>query len=291
MRALPSIGLGTAALGDRDIPEAVAQATFEAALARGVGYFDTAPLYGGGLSERRLGRALAGLRDRPFVSTKVGYRVGFPEGTRQPPGERVLDFSFDHVRQSVEASLVRLGLDHVDLVYLHDVPDVAQSEAAVSALCDLKDEGMIGGIGLGTTDSALAVAMVAHHDLDAVLIALRHTLLDRSAEQRLFPVALGKDTAIVAGGIFSSGILADPASARFDYAPASAERLAQARRLAASADRHGVSLKAAALHFVAGDPRVTTTLLGAASTAELTECLNLLASHLPSGALADIASA
>lgn len=291
MRALPAIGLGAAALGNADIAESAAQATFEVALARGVGYFDTSPLYGGGLSEKRLGRALTGRTAVPFISTKVGYRIDFAEGTRQAPADRVLDFSSGHIRRSVEASLVRLGLDHVDLVYLHDIQDPTRSDMAVSTLRDMLAEGLIGGIGVGTANSAMALAMIERHDLDVVLIAGRHTLLDREAARMVFPRAASTDTAIVAGGVFNSGILADPVSGRFDYAPASAEHLSHARRLAAAAERCGTSLKAAALQFVASDPRVASTLLGAASAEELNECLDLLATPLAPATIAEIAAA
>lgn len=291
MRGLPAIGLGCAALGMGDVPEAVAQATLEAALAEGIDYFDTSPLYGGGLSEKRLGQALAGQRERVFVSTKVGYRIDFPEGGRQPPAERVQDFSPAFVRQSIEASLTRLGLDRIDLVYLHDAPDAERAGCAVETLRELQVAGTIGGIGLGTTDCARAIAMIERYQLDAVLIAGRHTLLDRSAEEALLPIAAAHGVAVVAGGVFNSGILADPSSGRFDYAPADDEIVNRVRRLSEAAAGFGTSLTAAALHFVTGDSRIASTLLGAASPDELKECLALLRAPMPAIALQEIAAA
>jgi D-threo-aldose 1-dehydrogenase len=133
--------------------------------------------------------------------------------------------------------------------------------------------------------------MIERHQLDAVLIAGRHTLLDRSAEEALLPIAAARGVAVVAGGIFNSGILANPSSGRFDYAPADEEIVRQVRLLSEMAAGLGISLMAAALHFVAGDSRIASTLLGAASPAELRECLTLLRAPMPASALQEIAAA
>ncbi|MGV3652064.1 MAG: aldo/keto reductase [Devosia sp.] len=296
MGPLPRIGLGCAGLGLADIGEDAAALTFAAAFRRGISHFDTSPLYGAGLSEKRLGRAirhhLSAGGALPFVSTKAGYRIEFPEGARQPPAERVQDFTGSFIRASVEASLGRLGLEKLDLVYLHDIPSAEAIDEAVDALETLRVEGRIGGIGIGVIDCELAIAALARHRLDAVLIAGRHTLLDRRADAGLFAAAATRRTQLVVGGVFNSGILAadDPATGRFDYGAARPEIVAQARRLAEAARREGTSLKAAALHFVADDTRVAATLLGVASPAELEDCLDLLAHPIAPEALARISA-
>ncbi|SFZ80611.1 D-threo-aldose 1-dehydrogenase [Devosia enhydra] len=296
MAPVPRIGLGCAGLGLADIGEEAAATTFAAAFRRGISHFDTSPLYGAGLSEKRLGRAIQRHLSEggalPFVSTKASYRIDFPEGGRQPPAERRQDFSAGFIRASVEASLRRLGLEKLDLVYLHDSPSAEAIDDAVEALETLRAEGRIGGIGIGVTDCDLAIATLARHRLDAVLIAGRQTLLDRRAEAGLFAAAAAQGAQLVVGGVFNSGILAadDPATGRFDYGAAAPDIVAHAQRLRTTAEVEGTSLRAAALHFVADDARVAATLLGATSPAELEDCLDLLAQPIAPEALARIAA-
>lgn len=295
-RPLPRIGLGCAALGLAEIGDEAAAATFAMAFRRGIEHFDTAPLYGAGLSEKRLGRAIRHHLSEggalPFVSTKAGYRIDFPEGGRQPPAERRQEFSATFIHASVEASLLRLGLGQLDMVYLHDIPSAEAIDDAVEALQTLRADGRVGGIGVGVTDCDRAIAAIGRHRLDAVLIAGRQTLLDRRAEAGLLAAAASRGTKLVVGGVFNSGILAaqDPATGRFDYGAAGPDIVLRTGRLAEAARREGTSLKAAALHFVADDPRVEATLLGATSPAELEECLDLLAQRVAPEALARIAA-
>jgi len=282
---LPAIGLGCASLGRPETPEDEAQATLRLALEAGISYLDTAPLYGCGLSERRVGRALADWSGpRPTLSSKAGYIIDVPEGSYLPADRRRTDHSRDGIRRSVATSLDRLGVDRLDLVYVHgpdDIPD--QGEQACRALADLRDEGVVGAIGVGTNQIETALGLMERCRLDAVLIAGRLTLLDRSAEAQLIETCARKDVALVVGGVFNSGILAadDPRRSSFDYAPAQPRQIAATREMAALCARHDVSLKAAALRFVAGHRGVTSTLLGAARRQELRECLLGLETPVP----------
>lgn len=283
--ALPSIGLGCASLGRPETSDDEAGATLLAALHAGIDYLDTAPLYGTGLSERRVGRALASWRGRrPRLSTKVGYVIDVPEGSYLPPAARRTDYSRDGVRTSLMRSLDRLGVDRVDLAYIHGpdgVPD--EAERAFRALAELSREGLVGAIGVGTNLVETATEVIRRCPIDAVLIAGRLTLLDRRAADGLLDLCRERGVAVVAGGVFNSGILAapDPARANFDYAPAGQALVEATRALSAACDRAGVSLKSAALQFAARHPGVTTTLLGAANRTELGECLQGLSTAIP----------
>ena len=202
-------------------------------LAAGVTYIDTAPHYGLGLSERRLGRALTGVaRDGIIVSTKVGrVLVDSPETADRQDDEgfvvpasrrREWDFSADGVKRSIEASLERLGLDRIDIVYLHD-PDRHESQArdeALPALLALRDQGVIGAVGAGMNQSAMPARFIEAHDLDVVMIAGRLTVLDQSALADLMPLAERRGVAVVAAGIYNSGLLSSAQirpDAHYDY--------------------------------------------------------------------------
>lgn len=286
---LPALGLGTAALGDlyRQAPEEEAVATIRAAVAAGITYLDTAPHYALGVAEQRLGAALAGIdRDTVVVSTKVG-RLLVP--SEEQPGwlpalRRVWDFSADGVRRSLAGSLERLRLDRVDAVYLHDPEGHLDQavEEGLPALCDLRDEGVVRAIGVGTGDPAAALRLVRTGALDLVLLAGRYTLLDRSAADELLPACLDHEVTVVLGGVYNSGLLADPSpGAHFDYRPAPPELLARARALADLCERHGTSLRAAALQFPLRHPAVGCILLGAGDPAQLADSLGQFAAPVP----------
>jgi D-threo-aldose 1-dehydrogenase len=243
-------------------------------LSLGIDYFDTAPLYGAGAAERRLGAGLAGVpRSSYKVSTKAGRRV---------VGDHVeYDFSADGIARSVEESLGRLGLDRVDVVHLHDPDDhVLQAlDKAYPALEDLRRQGVIGGIGLGMNSSAIPARFVRETDLDAVLIAGRYTLLDRSAADDLLPAATEHDVAVIAGGVFNSGVLAGGTT--YDYRPASPEILARVAVLEKACAEYGVPLRAAAMQFPAQHPAVTSVLIGCATAAEVRENVALWQEPIP----------
>ncbi|MEU9558632.1 aldo/keto reductase [Streptomyces fumanus] len=291
-----ALGLGTAPLGGlyTDVGEEAAHATVAAAWQRGLRYFDTAPHYGLGLAERRLGQALRAYpRDACTVSTKVGRRLepcedggddlahGFAVPARH---RRVWDFSADGVRRTLESSLERLGLDRVDVVYLHDPDDHAEQafNEGYTALERLRAEGVVGAIGAGMNQTAMLTRFVRDTDVDVVLCAGRFTLLDQSALTDLLPAARDRGTTVVVGGVFNSGLLADPApGARYDYRAAPAALLERALRLKEVAERHGTTLRGAALAFAAAHPAVGCVLLGARSAAEVHDGADRFAAPVP----------
>ncbi|MGI5472741.1 aldo/keto reductase [Streptomyces sp. CA-132043] len=292
-----ALSLGTAPLGNlyTHVAPEQAAATVDAAWDAGVRAFDTAPHYGLGLAERRLGAAL---RDRPraayVVSTKVGrlLRPGGPGGDDLAHGfavpathHRVWDFSADGVRRSIEESLHRLGLDRVDIAYLHDPDDHAEQAfgEAYPALERLRAEGVVGAIGAGMNQTAMLARFLRDTDVDAVLLAGRYTLLDPSGLAEVLPEASARHRSVVIGGVFNSGLLADPRpGATYDYAPAARPVLDRALRMKAVAERHDVPLRAAALHFPFGHPAVASVLVGARSPAEIADAATLLRRPVPS---------
>ena len=298
-----ALALGTAPLGNlfAPVPEEDATATVRAALEAGLTYVDTAPHYGLGLAERRLGRLLAGVpRDRFVVSTKVGRLVrplapgetADPEGfADSPPARRVWDLSGDGVRRSLEESLERLGLDRVDIVLVHD-PDDHEREAyeqAFPALIELRDQGVVAAIGAGMNQAEMLTRFVRDLDIDVVLVAGRYSLLDQRALAELLPTCAARGTAVVVGGVFNSGLLADPRpGATFDYAPAPPELVDRAARLAEVCARHGTPLRAAALAFPFGHPAVTSVLVGARSAAEVQDAVACFEWPVPGELWADL---
>jgi D-threo-aldose 1-dehydrogenase len=266
-----------------------AQATLEAAWAAGIRAFDTAPHYGVGLSERRLGRFLAGHPRAEYVlSTKVGRLLvaadSDVEGAESfygtPRLTRVRDYSPEGVRASLEGSLERLGLDHVDIALIHD-PDDHGPEAldgAYPALADLRAQGVITAVGVGMNQTEMLEWFLPRTDLDCVLIAGRYTLLDTRAAARLLPECERRGVAVLAGGVFNSGVLADPGpAATYDYQPAAGDVIERARRIAAACGRHSIPIGAAALRFTLRHPAVTAALVGARSPGEIREDVSYLA--------------
>ncbi|MEZ3177933.1 aldo/keto reductase [Streptomyces pimonensis] len=291
-----ALAFGSAGIGNlyAEVGEEAAYEAVRAAWQRGVRYFDTAPHYGIGLAERRLGAAL---REHPreefTVSTKVGRRLepsdaggdDLAHGFAVPATHRrVWDFSADGVRRTLEASLERLGLDRVDVVYLHDPDDHAEQafREGYPALERLRAEGVVGAIGAGMNQTAMLTRFVRDTDVDVVLCAGRHTLLDHSALTDLLPAALEHGTSVVIGGAFNSGLLADPRpGATYDYTRAPAELLDRALRLKEAAERHGTTLRAVALAHCAAHPAVASVLVGARSAAEVHDCADRFAAPVP----------
>ncbi|WP_229836006.1 aldo/keto reductase [Dactylosporangium sucinum] len=276
------LGLGCAPLANMYdvLSDEAASATVDAAWAGGVRYFDTAPHYGLGVSERRLGAALAGRpRAEYAISTKVGrLLVADPDGAgRSDDGflvpadhRRVWDFSADGVRRSLEGSLHRLGVDRVDLVLLHDPEfhEQAAIDEGYPALQDLREQGVIGAIGAGSTQWEVLHRFVTRTDLDAVMIAGRYTLLEQPALDALLPACSTRGVAVLNAGVYNSGLLAQDApdpSSRYDYRPVPAHLLARAQAIAAVCARHQTTLPAAALAFAAAHPAVACLVVGAAT--------------------------
>jgi D-threo-aldose 1-dehydrogenase len=285
------LGLGGAPIGNlfAAVSDEDARATVDAAWDRGIRFFDTAPLYGHGLSERRLGTALAGRpRDEYTLATKVGRLLvaGDPGDTMfvdVPSARPVFDFSYDAVMRSLEDSLDRLGHDRVDILHVHD-PDDHVEEAlagAFPALRRLRDEGVINKVGAGMNQAPALLRFVREAGVDCVLLAGRYTLLDQSGAELLD--RCGREgVEVYAAGVFNSGLLADPRpGATYDYAAAPADLVARAKDLASRCDAAGVSLKAAALQFPLRHPAVTRVLMGARTGAEVEENVELFETAVP----------
>jgi D-threo-aldose 1-dehydrogenase len=296
------LGFGAASIGGlyHLVDHAVAMDTVAAALEVGVGYLDVAPQYGFGTSERRLGEGLRDVpRDRYVLSTKVGrlirHRHDVPPGVRAdaPPSQFpavdpdlriVWDMSRDGVRRSLDESRARSGIERIDIVYIHD-PDehmaVALDQAA-PALVELRDQGVLGAIGVGANTVSVLQRFVEQADIDVILLANRYTLLEQSALATLLPACVERGVSVVIGGVLNSGLLADPRpGATYDYAEAPPELLARAQRLAVVCDRHGVPLKAAAVQFVLAHPAVVSVLAGVRYRQRLEEYPTLLGTPIP----------
>ena len=280
-------GIGVAALGNllRAVPQQEWEGAVPAAWESGVRYFDVAPHYGLGLAERRLG---LGLRGRPrnefLISTKVGRLlrpVPNSAGVRDDEGfdvpadfVRVRDYSRDGIRRSLESSLERLGLDRVDIAFVHD-PDDFYLEAldhAFPALEELRAEGMITSYGAGMNQSAMLTRFVERTDLDVLMLAGRYTLLEQGALDDLLPACLERNVSIVAAGVFNSGVLATDVphrTATYNYDPVPVEVFASASRLAAVCNRYGIPLPAVAAQFPLGHPAIRTVCVGAYSAAQV----------------------
>lgn len=299
---LPRVGLGGAALGNlgRPVTDEDAEALLAAAWAAGIRYFDTAPHYGLGLSESRLGRFLrARPRDEVVLSTKVGRLLEDGGGERRDDEGfavtsrlvRRRDYTRDGVLRSLEASLARLGVDRVDVVLIHD-PDEHWREAVEEAypcLHDLREQGVVGAIGVGMNQWEMPAAFVHETDIDCVLLAGRYTLLDRGAGDELLPLCRERGVAVIAGGVFNSGLLARPdPSATFDYGPAPAALVQRALRMAEVCRRYGLALPDAALAFPLRHPAVSGVLLGVRSTAQLAQNLASLDRDVPAALWAEV---
>lgn len=293
------LGFGAAVIGNlyTAVDPDTAAGTVHAALDSGVRYFDTAPHYGLGLSEERLGAGIAGFdRSRLLISTKVGrLLVDNPDGANERDPElfdvparkrRVYDYSRDGVLRSLESSLDRLGTDHVDILFVHD-PDNHYREAlegAFPALEELRSQGVIRSYGAGMNSPGMLADFVRNTDLDVVMLAGRYTLLDQGALSELLPLCARRGVSMVAAGVFNSGMLAldrPSAGATYDYAPAGEEILARANRIADVCERHGVSLPRAAAQFPLNHPAVATVVLGARTAAEVTRNATLFDQPVP----------
>ncbi len=285
---------GTAALGGlyRECPRDVAMATLEAAWDHGIRYFDTAPWYGLGLAERRTGDFL---RDKPrnevVLSSKVGRLLRpVPDGT-VPDYSYVnplsfdadYDYSYDGIMRSVEFSYARLGLNRIDILYVHDIGVYTHGaernshhlrqflDSGLKALDELKSAGAISAFGLGVNEVPVCLDVLRNGDLDCILLAGRYTLLDRSAEAELIPLCEKKGVSLVVGGVFNSGILATGPvpGANFDYMAAEPPVLEKVAAMEAVARAQGLSLAAPALQFPLAHPLVSTVLLGTAKPESL----------------------
>ena len=242
-------------------------------------YFDTAPHYGLGLAERRLGAAIRDLpRDELVISTKVGRAlVPTPENSGQLDDDgfhvpaafrREWDFSRDGILRSLEQSLERLGLDRVDILYLHDPDDQwdAASTTGIDTLVELRDQGVVAAIGAGMNQSAMLAEFVRRCDVDIMMLAGRYTLLDQSALDDLLPLAAERRVGVVAAGVYNSGLLSKPVvsdDSHFEYQSAPPEMVERARAIARICEVHEVTLPEVAVQFPLRHPAVVSAVLGA----------------------------
>jgi D-threo-aldose 1-dehydrogenase len=300
------LGLGGAALGNlfRQVSDAEARSLVDAAWRAGCRTFDTAPHYGHGLSERRLGDALRH-RDRGgyVLSTKVGRLLTAREDAAREqfgyvdtlPFVQHWDFSAAGVRRSLEDSLQRTGLPRVDVLFVHDCDAATQGALAdgvlrqvidetLPTLRQMKREGLVRAVGLGVNDSGIVLDVLREADLDALLLAGRYSLLDHGALAELLPACVDRGVHVALGGVFNSGILATGAGTgtpHFNYAPAEAEWLARTRRIESHCARHRVPLRAAAFQFPLAHPAIEIVLLGARRAEEWDDALEMMRWPIP----------
>jgi len=315
---LTELGFGTAPLGNlfRPLPEETARATLAAAEAAGFGYYDTAPFYGFGLSERRLGDALRRRKD-VVLSTKVGRLLkpvpGPVDETRVRDGyatpmpfEPVYDYSYGAVMRSYEESLQRLGLSRIDILYVHDIGRLTHGDAnaarmaeltkggGLKALEELRATGAISGFGMGVNEVAACLEVMDHARLDVILLAGRYTLLEQTPLDDLFPRCQAAGTSIVIGGPYNSGILAvgtkTSAPLYYNYEPAPADIVKKVRRIEAVCDRNGVTLAAAALQFPLAHKLVASVIPGLDTPERVTQTLALYRQPIPAALWQDLRS-
>jgi D-threo-aldose 1-dehydrogenase len=279
---LTRLSLGTAPLAGlfKSVDISESDQLIHTALDNGMNYFDTAPLYGHGLAEERLGRILSNV-SKPFVlQSKVGRVLNWVEKADPVPWfpdadphiQPVFDYSADGIKRSLDESLKRLGVDQIDIALMHDAENhIAEAiNIAYPVLADLKRQGIIKAVGIGINFCDVAIEIMKSVDLDIVLLAGRYTLLDQSAQNKLLPYAIERKVDITIGGVFNSGVLADPKpGATFEYLPASEEIIKKAQDIGAFLEKLGIPLTAAALQFPLRHPAVTSVLTGSRNSKEL----------------------
>ena len=311
MIELPKLGMGCAPLGGllEKVTQQAATATLEAALAAGIRYFDTAPFYGFGLSERRVGDML---RDRPdtLLSTKVGRLLA--KGAWENPAEHgwpaalpfhhVYDYGYDGVMRSYEDSLQRLGMDRIDVLFVHDIGAFTHSDpeeeqrhfrdamsGGYRALDELRRAGDVRAIGIGVNEIDVSMRTLEHGDWDVFLLAGRYTLLEQDPLDALFPACERLGTSIVVGGPYNSGILVGGETWNYAAAPEDMRQRVAAMRDVCAA--HGVPLPAAALQFCLAHPVVSTVIPGARTAAEFRETVAWIEMTIPAALWSDLKSA
>lgn len=310
---LSVLGFGGAPLGDLYVrlDDETAIAAVEAAGQGGITLFDTAPLYGYGLSEHRIGTGLRRLDSPVVVSTKVGrilspvphvaQREGYAGGLNFTAR---FDYSRDGARRALDQSLLRLGRDRIDIALIHDVdarthgPDLDRRfgeamDGAYRALADLRAEGVVGAIGVGVNESAVSARFARAGDFDCMMLAGRYTLLEQGALDDFLPEALRRGIAVLLAGVFNSGILATGSGlhAKYDYRDAGPDVLARVGRIEAVCRDHAVALPHAALQFGLAHPAVTSVVVGAVSAAQVARNLAGIATPIPDALWAELKAA
>jgi len=315
--AFTELGFGAAPLGNlyRPMTEKEARATLDMAWAEGCRYYDTAPLYGLGLSETRLNGFLrAKPRDSYLLSTKVGRLLQLcPPAEKSRPNaffetpsrKEVFDYSRDGVLRSLEFSLERLGLDHIDVVYAHDVdvfthgtPEAADARirefmsGGYRALLELREQGVIKAFGAGINEWSIAERLAREGDFDVFLLAGRYTLLEQEALASFLPYCVEKNIGVVIGGPYNSGILATgpKPGAFYNYAPAPREILERVRNIEALCKKHGVKLAEAALRFPLSHPAIVSVIPGGQKASEVRRNAEMLSTKIPVALWRDLKS-
>jgi D-threo-aldose 1-dehydrogenase len=313
---LTTLGFGSTGLGNlyRSQTEDGAMATVQAAHDAGITYFDTAPLYGFGLAEHRMGAALRRTAGPVVLSTKAGWRLGRRNPADGPgsaadslfehpaPFKLRIDYSFDGVMRSFEDSLQRLGTDRVDILLLHDCDRRNHGEdgyrtrfreavdGAARALVSLREQGAVRAVGAGLNEWQACQDFAEACDFDCFLLAGRYTLLDQGALASFLPMCGRRGIGVILGGPYNSGILATGPvqGAMYDYAPAAPEVMQRTRAIASACARHAVPLRAAALQFPLSHPAIATVIPGARDPAEVAENLALMTQPIPDALWQDL---
>jgi D-threo-aldose 1-dehydrogenase len=317
--SVTELGFGTAPLGNlfRPLSDEAARATLAAAQDAGFGYYDTAPFYGFGLSERRVGDALRG-REDVVVSTKVGRLLNSVTGpvsenavrhgyASPMPFEPTYDYSYDGVMCSFAESQHRMGLARIDLLYVHDIGRLTHGDGnaarmhqltksgGLEALEELRGSGAIAGFGIGVNEVPACLEVMKHARLDVILLAGRYTLLEQTSLDELFPACVAAGTSIVVGGPYNSGILAvgtqSGAPLYYNYEPAPPDVIAKVARIEGICARHGVPLAAAALQFPLAHPLVASIIPGLDSPVRVEQTLSLYRHPLPAAFWGDLQDA
>jgi D-threo-aldose 1-dehydrogenase len=298
------LSLGTAPLGGlfKSVTDADGDELLNTALDVGINYFDTAPQYGHGVAEIRLGKALRGAKVPFVVETKVGRVLRhdpnaeifpwFPDAPRDLVP--VFDYSPDGIRRAFDESLERMGLDHLDIVLMHDCEEHVKEaiENAFPVLAEYRSQGLIKAVGIGINHAEEALQIMKGTDLDIALIAGRYSLLDQISHRELFPYALAHNIDISMGGVLNSGVLANPvAGATYNYLPASDEIISRAAKIGEFLKARNIPLLAAALQFPLRHPAVTSVLTGPRTAAELLENVDAFNLELPTDIWAELEDA
>jgi len=303
-----TLGFGGAGIGNlyRVLRDEDASAAVVESFTAGVRYFDTAPFYGFGLSELRIGGALRGAQPAPVLSTKVGRRL-VPTGLQDEtvgregyfsprPFAPVFDYGYDSVMRSHAESLDRLGVARIDILLCHDIGRMTHGEAHAAriqefleggyrAMRELRDSGAVTAIGLGVNEWEVCVELLAHCELDCLLLAGRYTLLEQPALEKLLPLCVERSVSVICGGPFNSGILAAGsragAQAHYNYAAPPAPILERVRELEALCDSFSVPLQAAALQFPLAHPAIASVVAGCANGKEARNCARMFSQVIP----------
>jgi len=302
-RRLSALGFGTAPIGNlyTGITDEEAEAALDEALCNGVRYFDTAPFYGYGLSEQRLGRALEGISRSNFtISTKVGRLLtsdgasGLSDGFAVQSGGAVFDYTRDGILRSFEASLQRLRLNRIDILLLHDIGRLTHGnrheavmkhvlDYAIPTMAALRDSGAIDAIGIGVNEQAIGLELLRHIDLDWIMLAGRYTLLEQADSIEIMSVAQTRGVKVIAAAPYNSGLLAnsEKAGSTYNYRPVPSQMLERAQRIYTICAQEGIDVGAAALQLPLAHPSIVSVATGLRSAAEVRSALVRLQTPIP----------